>query len=163
MFSFNPVATAAARAASPAPKSPDSSRPNLPYRRSSTGRFPTAPKPRPPAIAPPKHRTPLRSIETVYYDAQPYPQPPPPQQQSSSASAVTITFSNPGFLPPLYVTSSLNDWELQEMAYTVTWDAGQEQVVYYKDFAGAEPGQHMYRFRIGRQKWLVDDSCEVGG
>lgn len=48
------------------------------------------------------------------------------------------------------------------MAYSVSRTSGKEQVVFYKDFFDAQPGQHMYRFRVGRKTWMVDDDCEVG-
>lgn len=166
MFSFRPKANnhaiAAARASSPTPKDPKSpikpARPKASPRKSSSGETPPS-SPTPIARSQTsyfsKQQTPLRAAETVYYDAQSNPPTAPP-------GTVIITFSKPGVLPPLYVTTSMTDWELHEMAYTVIPSHGKEQVVFHKDFLDAQPGQHMYRFRVGRKTWIVDDACEVG-
>lgn len=156
-FHINPIAIAAARASTPKSTS-NPARPQTPTRKSSSGETI-----KPPTLPPQtgylsKQKTPLRAAETVYYDAQPDTQEP----TTSKGTVVTITFSKPGVLPPLYVTSSMSDWSLHEMAYSVNRTSGKEQVVFYKDFFDAQPGQHMYRFRVGRKTWMVDDDCEVG-
>ncbi|RMZ67820.1 pt repeat family [Pyrenophora seminiperda CCB06] len=76
------------------------------------------------------------------------------------ANNATITFSQPGVQPPVYVTTSLTDWAPVEM------DVDDEKtpdgdIVFRKHFSHASEGRHQYKIRIGQDHWVLDESKET--
>jgi hypothetical protein len=73
----------------------------------------------------------------------------------------TITFSQGGVQPPVYVVSSLSGWTTLEMTKeedkTATGD-----FVFTKRFSGVAEGRYQYKIRIGDSHWVVDESKESG-
>ena len=78
-------------------------------------------------------------------------------------AAVTIFFSNGRVFPPLYITSSMSDWQVQEMDFVI--NTTDEKVVFQfsKTFEDVPEGVQKYRFRAGMGPyWIVDPGVESG-
>lgn len=73
--------------------------------------------------------------------------------------SATITFSQPGVQPPVYVVTSLSDppWEILEM--TVDKDeAGSGNLIFTRRFDNVAAGDYQYKIREGDGHWVVDES-----
>lgn len=81
---------------------------------------------------------------------------------SSPANLHTITYRQPGTVPPVYLAVSAGDpqWQPREMQYSR--DSDGEYVFTSK--VGVVPGeQYRYKFRIGQgDRWTVDSKRPVG-
>jgi hypothetical protein len=77
------------------------------------------------------------------------------------AGNATITFSQPGVQPPVYVTTSLNDWTPVEMQPLQDQTASGD-LVFSKEFKGVDEGSYQYKIRIGEDHWVLDESKETG-
>ena len=77
------------------------------------------------------------------------------------ATHATITFSQPGVQPPVYVTSSLSGWTPLEMdiAHDKTPSG---DFVFTKHFANVHEGSYQYKVRLGEDNWILDESKETG-
>ena len=83
--------------------------------------------------------------------------------RGTSKRPVTISFSKPGTLPPVYVASTLTSppWEPLEMSVGEDrTDAG--DLVFHREYAGVEKGEYQYKFRLGEDCWTVDEGAPVG-
>lgn len=78
-------------------------------------------------------------------------------------SEATITFTQPGVQPPVYVVTSLSTppWAPLELKpskeKTPTGD-----YVFEQKFGNVAEGSYQYKIRIGEGHWVVDDSKESG-
>ncbi|KAL1635204.1 hypothetical protein SLS58_010374 [Diplodia intermedia] len=76
---------------------------------------------------------------------------------------VTITFSVPGTLPPVFVASSLTtpSWEPIEMSVKDERTASGD-LIFEKNFDAVESGEYQYKFRLGPGDWWVcDESAPI--
>lgn len=76
---------------------------------------------------------------------------------------VTIFFSKKNWLPPVYITSSMSDWTLQEMSHTV--DEGKDSsFTFSRKFHKVPEGLHQYKFRRGpnSEHYAINDRADVG-
>ncbi|KAF1937224.1 hypothetical protein EJ02DRAFT_426816 [Clathrospora elynae] len=71
----------------------------------------------------------------------------------------TITFSQTGVQPPVYVTTALSGWETLEMSVDREQTAS-EKLVFTKHFDGVDEGSYQYKIRIGEDHWILDESQE---
>jgi hypothetical protein len=76
------------------------------------------------------------------------------------AGSATITFSQTGVQPPVYVTTSLSGWTILEM--DVEDKTASDNIVFSKEFSDAPEGSHQYKIRIGEDHWILDESKETG-
>jgi hypothetical protein len=76
------------------------------------------------------------------------------------ATHATITFSQPGVQPPVYVTSSLSGWTPLEMdvAHDKTPSG---DLVFTKTFTNVHEGSYQYKVRLGQDNWILDESKET--
>ncbi|KAF1847300.1 uncharacterized protein K460DRAFT_277663 [Cucurbitaria berberidis CBS 394.84] len=74
-------------------------------------------------------------------------------------SKATITFSQAGVQPPVYVVTSLDDWMTLEMDVEEEHTASGD-VVFTKEFSNVAEGSYQYKIRIGEGHWVVDESKE---
>ena len=77
------------------------------------------------------------------------------------ATDATITFSQTGVQPPVYVTTSLSGWAPLEM------DAEEDQanpgnLIFTKTFKNVAQGSYQYKIRLGEDHWILDESKETG-
>ncbi|KAH7075992.1 hypothetical protein FB567DRAFT_452479 [Paraphoma chrysanthemicola] len=77
------------------------------------------------------------------------------------SNSATITFSQTGVQPPVYVVTSLSDppWEILEM------DVEKEQtasanLIFTRRFEGVAEGSYQYKIRIGDGHWVLDESTD---
>lgn len=77
------------------------------------------------------------------------------------AGQATITFSQAGVQPPVYVVTSLSDWEVLEMNVEEERTASGD-IVFTKQFDHVTGGSYQYKIRIGEGHWVVDESKESG-
>jgi hypothetical protein len=77
--------------------------------------------------------------------------------------SVTITFSQTGVQPPVYVVTSLSEppWEPLEMAVDHEQTAS-ANLIFTRQFKNAAEGDHQYKIRVGDGHWVVDDSKDSG-
>ncbi|KAF2714614.1 hypothetical protein K504DRAFT_366059, partial [Pleomassaria siparia CBS 279.74] len=74
------------------------------------------------------------------------------------ACRATITFTQPGVQPPVYVVTSLSDppWEPLELAVSEEkTDAGHH--IFTRQFDHVAEGNYQYKIRIGEGHWVVDE------
>ncbi|KAI4654069.1 hypothetical protein J4E93_001838 [Alternaria ventricosa] len=76
------------------------------------------------------------------------------------AARATITFSQPGVQPPVYVTTSLNDWTLVQMQPLHDKTASGD-LIFSREFTGVAEGSHQYKIRVGEDHWVLDESKET--
>ncbi|KAH8719301.1 hypothetical protein GQ44DRAFT_623802 [Phaeosphaeriaceae sp. PMI808] len=71
----------------------------------------------------------------------------------------TITFSQTGVQPPVYVVTSLSDppWETLEMDVD-TEQTVPENFVFMRHFHNVKEGSYQYKVRVGDGHWVVDES-----
>ncbi|KAE8831061.1 hypothetical protein PTNB85_07648 [Pyrenophora teres f. teres] len=77
------------------------------------------------------------------------------------ANNATITFTQPGVQPPVYVTSSLSGWAPLEMDVVGDEKTPGGDIVFRKHFTQASEGSHQYKIRIGQDHWVLDESKET--
>lgn len=80
---------------------------------------------------------------------------------AAMATHATITFSQPGVQPPVYVTSSLSGWTPLEMDVAPDTTAAGD-LVFTKHFTNVQPGSYQYKVRLGDDHWILDESKETG-
>lgn len=83
---------------------------------------------------------------------------------------VTITFSNPGTCPPVFVAGSFTspEWQLHELECSKSTDRdatadSRPSHVFSRTFHLPQ-GTFQYKFRLGNQGnwWVCDDNAETG-
>lgn len=77
------------------------------------------------------------------------------------ATHATITFSQPGVRPPVYVTSSLSGWTPLEMDVADNTTASGDPV-FTKTFSNVDQGSYQYKVRLGQDHWILDESKQTG-
>jgi hypothetical protein len=77
------------------------------------------------------------------------------------AGNATITFSQTGVQPPVYVTTSLNDWTPVEMDVQEDKTAS-DNLIFSKEFKNVPEGSYQYKIRVGEDHWVLDESKETG-
>lgn len=67
---------------------------------------------------------------------------------------MTVRYSKPGTLPPIYLAGSFSEpaWQPQEMEYTAH---GDNEYEYHKDVQLEEGVEYQYKFRIGEGDWWI--------
>ncbi|KAF2270172.1 hypothetical protein CC78DRAFT_574297 [Lojkania enalia] len=77
----------------------------------------------------------------------------------SMAGHATITFSQPGVQPPVFVVTSISSqpWETLEMNADGKKSASGD-LVFTRQFANVPEGDYQYKIRIGDGHWVVDES-----
>ena len=75
--------------------------------------------------------------------------------------STTITFSQTGVQPPVYVTSSLSGWTALEMKVEDDKTAS-DNLVFSKEFSDVAEGSYQYKIRVGEDHWVLDESKETG-
>lgn len=73
----------------------------------------------------------------------------------------TVSFSQRGVQPPVFIVTSLTGWIPLEM------DVQQDQtedghLVFTKQFPNVPEGPYQYKIRIGDNQWVVDESKDSG-
>ncbi|EMD85714.1 hypothetical protein COCC4DRAFT_207779 [Bipolaris maydis ATCC 48331] len=76
------------------------------------------------------------------------------------ATHATITFSQPGVRPPVYVTSSLSGWTPLEMDVADNTTASGDPV-FTKTFSNVDQGSYQYKVRLGQDHWILDESKQT--
>ncbi|KAL6704885.1 hypothetical protein ACN47E_007568 [Coniothyrium glycines] len=78
---------------------------------------------------------------------------------SATTGHATITFSQGGVQPPVYLVTSLSGWATLEMdVQHEKTDTG--DFVFTKHFPDVSEGRYQYKLRIGDDHWVVDESKE---
>jgi hypothetical protein len=77
------------------------------------------------------------------------------------AGHATITFSQTGVQPPVYVTTSINDWTPVEMDVNEDKTAS-DNLIFRKEFNDVAEGSYQYKIRVGEDHWVLDESKETG-
>ncbi|KAF2803589.1 uncharacterized protein BDZ99DRAFT_503196 [Mytilinidion resinicola] len=72
-------------------------------------------------------------------------------------SSITITFSREGMRPPVFITSSLVQWQIWKMDIRDETTENGDQI-FYKTFEDVKDGEYQYKFRLGYDDWWVLDS-----
>jgi hypothetical protein len=121
----------------PVPVDPTHQPPRLP-RHASDPVYPTL-------IPPPSGPLPLRNITA----------------HDTMAGHATITFSQTGVQPPVYVTTSINDWTPVEMDVNEDKTAS-DNLIFRKEFNDVAEGSYQYKIRVGEDHWVLDESKETG-
>ena len=95
----------------------------------------------------------------------------PPLSVFSSSSNIrttmrdnaTITFSQTGVQPPVYVVTSLSEppWETLEMSVDKEQTAS-ANAIFTRHFDNVPEGDYQYKIRIGDGNWVVDESKDSG-
>ncbi|KAJ4363665.1 hypothetical protein N0V83_009961 [Neocucurbitaria cava] len=75
------------------------------------------------------------------------------------SAQATITFSQAGVQPPVYVVTSLGDWETLEMKVEEERTSSGD-LVFAKQFDNVAEGSYQYKIRIGEGHWVLDESKE---
>jgi hypothetical protein len=72
---------------------------------------------------------------------------------------VTITFSQTGVQPPVYVVTSVSEppWEPLEMTVEEEQTAS-ANLIFTRQFKDVAEGDHQYKIRVGNGHWVVDES-----
>jgi hypothetical protein len=83
-------------------------------------------------------------------------------QSRTGSETVTITYSRPDLLGPVYVVSNITSpgWELQHMALSSEKTETGESI-FYAVFEDIPSGAYQYKIRIGEDEWVLDDSKEI--
>lgn len=70
------------------------------------------------------------------------------------AVSVTVKYSKPGTLPPIYLAGSFSEpaWQPQEMLYTKNET---DEYEFHKEVQVAEGDEYQYKFRIGEGDWWI--------
>ncbi|EUC37203.1 hypothetical protein COCCADRAFT_1796 [Bipolaris zeicola 26-R-13] len=76
------------------------------------------------------------------------------------ATHATITFSQPGVRPPVYVTSSLSGWTPLEMDVADDTTASGDPI-FTKTFSNVDQGSYQYKVRLGQDHWILDESKQT--
>jgi hypothetical protein len=78
-------------------------------------------------------------------------------------SEATITFTQPGVQPPVYVVTSLSSppWVTLELKPSEDKTPSGD-FVFEQKFANVSEGSYQYKIRIGEGHWVVDESKESG-
>jgi hypothetical protein len=78
-------------------------------------------------------------------------------------NSATITFSQTGVQPPVYVVTSLSQppWEALEMSLEKE-DTASANKIFTRHFDNVPEGAHQYKIRIGHGNWVVDESKDSG-
>jgi hypothetical protein len=78
-------------------------------------------------------------------------------------SEATITFTQPGVQPPVYVVTSLSTppWTTLELKPS-TEKTPSGDLVFEQKFGNVPGGSYQYKIRIGEGHWVVDESKESG-
>ncbi|KAL1796732.1 hypothetical protein ACET3X_005272 [Alternaria dauci] len=76
------------------------------------------------------------------------------------AGHATITFSQTGVQPPVFVTTSLNDWTPVEMDVKQDTTAS-GNLIFFKEFNDVAQGSYQYKIRVGEDHWVLDESKET--
>ncbi|KAI5380753.1 hypothetical protein J4E82_000711 [Alternaria postmessia] len=76
------------------------------------------------------------------------------------AGHATITFSQTGVQPPVYVTTSINDWTPVEMDVNEDKTAS-DNLIFRKEFNDVAEGSYQYKIRVGEDHWVLDESKET--
>ncbi|KAF2736204.1 hypothetical protein EJ04DRAFT_562633 [Polyplosphaeria fusca] len=100
-----------------------------------------------PTPSSPRHRAGLRSpLSTALF----------PFDEAMTAPA-TITFSQPGVRPPVFVVTSMSTppWETLEMHSEGTKSG---ELIFSRRFDNVPEGDYQYKVRIGEGHWVVDES-----
>lgn len=81
----------------------------------------------------------------------------------SMQSEATITFTQPGVQPPVYVVTSLSSppWTTLELKPSEDKTPSGD-FVFEQKFANVKEGSYQYKIRIGEGHWVVDESKESG-
>jgi len=79
------------------------------------------------------------------------------------SNSATITFSQTGLQPPVYVVTSLSEppWEILEMSVD-TEQTASANAIFTRRFDNVPEGDHQYKIRIGDGHWVVDESKDSG-
>ena len=77
------------------------------------------------------------------------------------AISATITFSQAGVEPPVYVVTSLSGWTTLEMDIESERTSSGD-LVFSKKFTDVDEGNYQYKIRIGEHHWVLDESKESG-
>jgi hypothetical protein len=77
--------------------------------------------------------------------------------------SATITFSQAGVQPPVYVVTSLSDppWAPLEMAVNED-EADAGNLIFSRRFENVAAGDYQYKIREGDGHWVVDESKDSG-
>lgn len=78
-------------------------------------------------------------------------------------SEATITFTQPGVQPPVYVVTSLSTppWATLELKPSKEKTPSGD-LVFEQKFGNVAEGSYQYKIRIGEGHWVVDESKESG-
>lgn len=78
-------------------------------------------------------------------------------------SEATITFTQPGVQPPVYVVTSLSEppWATLELEPSKEKTPSGD-LVFERKFGNVAEGRYQYKIRIGEGHWVVDESKESG-
>lgn len=80
---------------------------------------------------------------------------------ATMTGTATITFSQTGVQPPVYVVSSLSGWTTLEM-HVEDDQTASGNLIFTKQFSNVAEGSYQYKIRIGEDHWVVDESKESG-
>lgn len=89
-------------------------------------------------------------------------------ESSTHGSLVTITYSKPDLLPPVYIATSMTDpaWQAIEMTLQrqdLQIEGSIAMPIYSKSFSNVKKGEHHYKFKLGPGDWwVVDHSKPIG-
>jgi hypothetical protein len=77
--------------------------------------------------------------------------------------SATITFSQTGVHPPVYVVTSLSKppWETLEM-HVDEEQMASANLIFTRRFDNIVEGHYQYKIRIGDGHWVVDESQDFG-
>jgi hypothetical protein len=75
----------------------------------------------------------------------------------------TITFTQPGVQPPVYMVTSLSTppWATLELK-PIKEKTPSGDLVFEQKFGNVAEGSYQYKIRIGEGHWVVDESKESG-
>jgi hypothetical protein len=78
-------------------------------------------------------------------------------------SEATITFSQAGVQPPVYVVTSLSTppWATLELTPS-NEKTPSGDVIFRQQFGNVAEGSYQYKIRIGEGHWVVDETKESG-
>jgi hypothetical protein len=77
--------------------------------------------------------------------------------------SATITFSQAGVQPPVYVVTSISEppWETLEMRVDKDRSTSAD-LVFTRRFDNVAEGNYQYKIRVGEGQWVVDESRDSG-
>jgi hypothetical protein len=100
----------------------------------------------------------------VYDPSRVFFSPPVPRAADvTMTESVTITFSQTGVQPPVYVVTSMSEqpWEPLEMSVEEEQTAS-ANLIFTRQFKDVAEGDHQYKIRVGDGHWVVDESTDSG-